>query len=352
MGGFLSAPGASAAPKPTIPQVQQRIEQLQEQAEVASEQYNTTREQLASLNVRVRAAQAQVTEQRRQVAAARVLLGRLAAETYRRGTLSALEYVFSDDPEAALTQAGLLPSLGERQVGAARRLAQREKRLAAAEADLRRQRAQVAAATVKLTKQRSEIVARMEQATAELNKLKAEERAALLARQRARERAALLAARRRAAAESSSSGSSGDSGGTGGDSGSGSSSGGTATCQGLAVNAPTSRVRAVLEFACAQLGEPYEWGAAGPDSWDCSGFTMKSWAQAGVSLPHSSAMQADYGTRVSYSQLRPGDLVFFYSPIHHVGIYLGDGLMIHAPHTGDVVRVAAMRDDMTAAVRL
>jgi cell wall-associated NlpC family hydrolase len=91
--------------------------------------------------------------------------------------------------------------------------------------------------------------------------------------------------------------------------------------------------------AYAQLGKPYEWGAAGPDSFDCSGLTLLVWAKAGIALSHSSSVQWNEGRRVSRAELVPGDLVFFHADLHHVGIYVGDGNMIDAPRTGEVVRV-------------
>lgn len=92
-----------------------------------------------------------------------------------------------------------------------------------------------------------------------------------------------------------------------------------------------------LAFAQQQLGEPYTYGAAGPDEWDCSGLTMRAWAQAGVTLPHSSAAQYAIGKDVAQADLQPGDLVFFYSAPSHVGIYVGDGQIIHAPRPGKTV---------------
>jgi len=124
-------------------------------------------------------------------------------------------------------------------------------------------------------------------------------------------------------------------------------------CGGVAVDVPTDRVATVLAFACSQLGKPYLWGAAGPNSYDCSGFTMASWAKAGVSLPHSSRSQAGVGTSVSQSQLQAGDLVFSFSPISHVGIYLGGGKMIAAPSAGDVVKIQSQQYlPFTAGTRL
>ena len=114
-----------------------------------------------------------------------------------------------------------------------------------------------------------------------------------------------------------------------------------------------SRGALVVRAAYAELGKPYVWAADGPDTFDCSGLTMFVWAKAGVSLPHSSRAQFGEGTRVSQGELRPGDLVFFGSPIHHVGIFVGGGSYIAAPQTGDVVSVRSMgRSDYVGAVRL
>ncbi len=97
--------------------------------------------------------------------------------------------------------------------------------------------------------------------------------------------------------------------------------------------------RRAVEFALAQVGKPYVFGSAGPGSFDCSGLTMASWRAAGVSLPHSAANQYNYGRHVQFDQLQPGDLMFFYQPIGHVTIYIGDGMMVSAPETGEDVKV-------------
>lgn len=100
----------------------------------------------------------------------------------------------------------------------------------------------------------------------------------------------------------------------------------------------SGRGAVAVRFAMSQMGKPYSYGASGPGSYDCSGLTMASWRAAGVSLPHSSAMQYAVTPHVSRSQMRPGDLVFFYSPISHVAIFVGGDTVIGAPTTGDVVR--------------
>jgi peptidoglycan DL-endopeptidase CwlO len=103
----------------------------------------------------------------------------------------------------------------------------------------------------------------------------------------------------------------------------------------------TSPANAAVAFACAQLGEPYKWGAAGPSSWDCSGLTMGAWKAAGVTLPHNAADQWGKTTHISRSALSPGDLAFFRG-LGHVGIYIGNGKMIHAPTTGRNVEVQSV----------
>jgi peptidoglycan DL-endopeptidase CwlO len=108
-----------------------------------------------------------------------------------------------------------------------------------------------------------------------------------------------------------------------------------------------------VAFAEAQIGKPYQYGAAGPASFDCSGLTMKAWLAAGTALAHYTGAQWQSGHHVSRAQLQPGDLVFFGTDIHHVGIYIGSGFMIEAPHTGAKVRVSyTFRSDYVGAVRL
>jgi cell wall-associated NlpC family hydrolase len=103
--------------------------------------------------------------------------------------------------------------------------------------------------------------------------------------------------------------------------------------------AVSGNVGAVIRYAYAQLGKPYQWGATGPGAFDCSGLTLMAWAQAGVSLPHSSRAQIGIGRQVTRSELQPGDLIFRYSPISHVSLYVGNGQQISATHTGSTVKL-------------
>jgi peptidoglycan DL-endopeptidase CwlO len=121
------------------------------------------------------------------------------------------------------------------------------------------------------------------------------------------------------------------------------------------IPAPNARAATAVAFAKAQVGKPYVWGASGPNSYDCSGLTMASWRAAGVSLPHSSAQQYGYGTHIPESALQPGDLVFMYSPISHVTIYIGGGLLVSAPQTGQdvsIVPLSAFQNVYAGATRL
>jgi cell wall-associated NlpC family hydrolase len=109
---------------------------------------------------------------------------------------------------------------------------------------------------------------------------------------------------------------------------------------------------AVVDYAMAQVGDAYVYGASGPDAWDCSGLTSGAWAQAGVSLPHSSSAQMSSGTPVSSDALVPGDLVFYYSPVSHVGIYIGNGQIVHAANPGTGVQVTSLHSmPFSGAVR-
>ena len=117
--------------------------------------------------------------------------------------------------------------------------------------------------------------------------------------------------------------------------------------------------RAAVRWALAQLGDPYRWGASGPDTFDCSGLTSSAYRAAGVAIPRVSRAQWGAGPHVAVANLLPGDLVFYAdnpgdpATIHHVGMYIGNGLMVHAPHTGDVVRVASIwRGSFAGATRI
>ncbi|MCV2488210.1 C40 family peptidase [Geodermatophilus sp. YIM 151500] len=106
--------------------------------------------------------------------------------------------------------------------------------------------------------------------------------------------------------------------------------------------APTHQAQVAVQTALAQQGDPYVWGGGGPNSFDCSGLTQFAYGTAGVGLPHSSRIQGTIGRDVAKRDLLPGDLVFFYSPIGHVGMYIGNGQMVHSPSAGKSVHITSV----------
>jgi cell wall-associated NlpC family hydrolase len=330
---LIGTPFAGAAPKLTLEQVEAKVTQLRRQAEQNTEQYNDTNERLKSLTVRVQAAQARLVQQQAEVDKLKASLGKLAAELYRKGELSDLQFFLSDDPEAMLAQMGVVSSVSDRRDALLKRLQEGKAQLAADTETLKRQQQAVQAAQAQLAAKRKEIQATLDQADAQLKNLKYSDQQRLKA----------LADERDAKAVQEAADSTEDEPVVNGQ---------TITCRGKSITAPSARVVKVITYACNQIGDPYVWAADGPNSFDCCGLTMMAWKQAGVSLPHSSRQQAGYGTRVSKSSLRPGDLVFFYSPISHVGIYIGGGAMIHAPSSGRNVMIAPLISSYATAVRL
>ena len=303
---LLASGEASAARRLTVAEAAKKVEALREQAEKATESYNAQREQLKSLGVRLAAARDRLKAQQRRVAAARSALGRVLAETYKQGDLESLSLFLSDDPDSALEQSGLIATLSDRRAAAVEQLRAEQTTLTAAKDDLVRQQTRITQTTAALQKLKDTVQARLTDAQKQLSQLQARDRAAV-------ER--LL---------------------NGND--------GRVTCEQAGVEF-TGRAGKVLRYACAQLGDPYVWAAEGPDAFDCSGLTLRAWEAAGVSLPHNADAQSRYGTPVAPTPvaLKPGDLVFYHRPISHVGIYIGNGLMLHAPHSGTVVKIGKVR---------
>jgi cell wall-associated NlpC family hydrolase len=114
------------------------------------------------------------------------------------------------------------------------------------------------------------------------------------------------------------------------------------TIAGQTVTAPSWAAKVAVWTALGQRGDPYVYGGSGPSSFDCSGLTSYSWRAAGVSIPRTSREQSTFGSYVSKSSLRAGDLVFFYSPVSHVAMYIGNGYIVHAPYSGSVVQTAKL----------
>jgi cell wall-associated NlpC family hydrolase len=316
----LGVPASSMGdPQPTLAEVQKQVEALHHQAEQAAERYNGANDRLAELQRQVAAAQADVERQKAKVVDVTRVMGGFAAASYRAGAIEpAMQVFLAEDPGEFLAQASVVDAYATQQVRALRLVAVERQRLAEHQAMAGEQIARMKAVEQTLKKEKQSFEGKLTKAQGLLNSLKAEERAALERERAAHEQASRNAARQAENTLKQNAAPAGD----------------------ATTTIPASGKGAkVVEFALAQVGEPYVYGGAGPNSWDCSGLTMMAWRQAGVSLPHGAKAQLAVGPRISTTDLRPGDLVYYYSPISHNGIYIGNGQIVHATHPGDVVSV-------------
>ncbi|MFF7437846.1 NlpC/P60 family protein [Streptomyces sp. NPDC008122] len=328
-----------ADPRPTTAQVKAKVDRLYEEAEVATERYNGAKEKADEARAAFDRLRDEAARRTERLNTARDALGAMAAAQYRSGGLDpAVQLVLTSDPDQYLERAALAEKAGDRQaaaITAVRHELAAIRQLRGESADeltaLRGQEAE-------LRRQKATVVGKLAEARNLLARLTAEERARYEAAAASRDGSDADASTR--ADGPSGTGTAGSSSTVRADR----SSGGERE----PVTAPDGRAAAAISFARAQLGKPYVWGATGPSAYDCSGLTQAAWRAAGVSLPRTTYTQINAGRRVSRSQLAPGDLVFFYSGISHVGLYIGGGQMIHAPRPGAPVRIAPI-DEMPFA---
>jgi cell wall-associated NlpC family hydrolase len=313
----LTGGGAAAEPQGDLDQVRAQVDRLNQKMAEATDRYNEAVEAVGEGRARVQRARVAVAEQQRTLDELTQQMGGYAAAMYRQGGVDpAVQTFLADDPADFLAQSSTVDVLVDQQLSSLAAVAAERSRLTQREADVDEQLDLVKAAQTAAATERAGIDADLARSQRLLASLETAERERL-----ARERAARA---RAAAAER-------DAFGVGPDD------------ELAGVDVPASGRGAVaVRFALAQLGEPYRYGAAGPDAWDCSGLTSAAWRAAGVSLSRSSRAQTGDGAPVSRASLRPGDLVFFYSPVSHVGLYLGGGRVVHAPHPGDVVSIDAL----------
>lgn len=334
-----------------LAQAQARLDALGAAVAEAAEAYNGAVYELERARAAAAAAAARAAAAGVDLDAARRDVGRLAAASYKMGGSLGGMAAFASGQQASsvLGTAATLEALGRRQdavldrvrvQGVVTEVLRRQASDAVAEQQAAADRAAAAKAAVEarvqdqagqvseLTALRTVLRGQLAQALSRSSEL-AEARRAGLARA-AQERAA---AERRARAAAREARERAGGGGT-------PVRGGSSSSRGTTAGAATA-----IDFARAQLGEPYVYAAAGPDSWDCSGLTMMAWRAGGVDLPHWSVAQYDVSKPVSAAEVRPGDLVFFahdpadFRSIYHVGLYVGDGMMIDAPHPGATVRL-------------
>lgn len=300
----------------------------------------TAERKVAATATQVAAAQGTVTELQAQ-------LGRIAAAAYRTGgTSDVITLALTSDSTDFLSKAGLLDQLSRNQASTLHAVQAAKHQLAQQEEAAQRTVAAQSAITATLAAKKSAIesdltaadtlVASLQGEKVRLDGIRAEQAAAAakVAQDAARAEAARAAATPVSRSVRTVT---------------------AAAAAPAAADTPlpaSGRAGTAVSWARQKLGSPYEWAASGPDRFDCSGLTMFVWGKAGVGLPHSAQAQFDGGRHVNRADLQPGDLVFFGSPIHHVGVYIGGGDMIAAPHSGDVVKIQAIdRQDYVGAVR-
>ncbi|MGC9666925.1 NlpC/P60 family protein [Planosporangium sp. 12N6] len=287
---------AHADPAPAPGDIEAQIEQKWNTLEPTIEQYNAVHGQLTANKAKADQLQAQLQPLQLQVDMAMSTVSNLAASVYKGGRGSTVNAILStNSPTALAEQLTLLDMVARSQRDQISTVAAARDKFAADKTSLDNLIAQQA-------KQDADLAAKKKQIEEQLSQL-----------QRMRQQAY------------------GSSGSTG-------------------VLKPTA---CPVEFtggpggtaaqkACGLIGKPYYWGAAGPNGYDCSGLTMVAWQAAGVRLDHLASAQRRKSTAITRDQLRTGDLIFFGSDNHHVGIYVGGGWMVHAPHTGDYVRMAQL----------
>ncbi len=296
---------ANAAP--SLLEVQAKVRDLQEQATTAAEGAQEAKVELAKLQKTLATVQQQASQQGQSVDALQKAIGSIAAQQYKSGPLSnSLELLFSSDPSLYLSTAGSLESVTRKKTADLRKFSVATQRLNATSLTVNDKLSLVKAAQARFTKQLAIANAKLKEAEALLAKLTAAER----------ERLTKLNDDQEDADQKNSLASAGKYGNVSG------------------------RGGIAIKYALQQIGDKYVFGADGLVYWDCSGLTMRAFQAAGVSLPHSSRAQYNYGKSVARKDLQPGDLVFFGKPISHVGIYLGGNRMLHAPRSGSRVKIA------------
>ena len=303
--GVLTPLPVNAAPN--LIEVQGRVRDLQEQATTAAEGAQEAKVQLAKLKKTLSTVQQEASQQGASVDALNKTIGAIANERYKSGPLSqSLELLFSTDPALYLSAAGSLEAVTRQKTADLKKFSVATQRLNATSLTVEDKLALVKAAEAKFTKQLALANSKLKEAEELLAKLTAAER----------ERLAKLNNDQEDADQQKS------------------------LSDANKYSGLSGRGGIAIKYALAQIGDKYVFGADGLTYWDCSGLTMRAFAAAGVSLPHSSRAQYRYGKAVAKKDLQPGDLVFFGKPISHVAIYLGPDRMLHAPRSGSRVKIA------------
>jgi cell wall-associated NlpC family hydrolase len=310
-------------------QVLAQIEALDMEVGAAVEEYNGARIQLEEIHERQESNERQLEIAKKSLGKAQSTLADRIHMLYTSGDSSTLEILLGstsiDDFLARVDATSRVSEQDARIVSEIRAVRAEVKKR---EAELEQARAEQEAVVADLERRKAEIESRLADRQAMLATIK-DEIAAIQAEERRRQARLQEQAEARLADQQASAPAPVSTGGGGG-------------------NPPPSSHGGVVGVAMQFLGVPYVWGGASPSGFDCSGLVMYAFAQVGVSLPHNAAMQYAYGSAVSRSALAPGDVVFF-NGLGHNGIYIGGGQFVHAPHTGDVVKISSLNDSWYAS---
>jgi cell wall-associated NlpC family hydrolase len=347
-----TATAAPADDRPSLEEVQRKVDDLYRQAGSATEKYNAAKEKTAKQREQVDGLLDSLAARTQELNDAREELGSFAAAQYRTGTSvsDTATLLLADSPQDYFDQNQLMDRLTGRQKQlvddyATQQAETMEKRreateslrtLTDAQTDLKTAKATVRTKLSSARRLLADLTAEEQARLAAIEKKKQEE-AARKAEELARQQAAEQKRQEEAAAAAQ-------------EAASGTTSSSASSSPGSPDPGYATAAEKALAFARAQIGKPYVWGATGPGSYDCSGLTQAAWKDAGVDLPRTTYDQVNAGTTVSISAARPGDLVFFYDDISHVGIYIGDGMMIHAPKPGAYVREESVYYDGESSI--
>ncbi|MFJ5058060.1 NlpC/P60 family protein [Streptomyces nigra] len=323
----------SSDDRPSLEEVEKKVDDLYRQAESATEKYNAAKEKTTKQRKRVDTLLDDVARRTQKLNDAREELGRNAAAQYRTGATApdTATFLLADTPQDYFDQSQLMDRMTGRQKESVddyftEQSATMKKRqeatqsletLTESQQDLRTAKSTVQKKLADARQLLSELTAQEKARLAAIEKRKQEE-AARKAEELAQQQAEADRKREEAARQQEQ------------------------ESQEQGTTAPdasyATKAQKALSFARTQIGKPYVWGATGPDSYDCSGLTQAAWKAAGVDIPRVTYDQVNAGTTVPVSSAQPGDLVFFYDDITHVGLYIGNGMMIHAPKPGTYVR--------------
>jgi len=304
-GGLIITVGqtAGAAPKPTLSEVQAKLQKLTNQEQVLDQRYDQMKQDLSQANQRLKLVNQESARYKTKFEAMRKQVARIAAQAYEDGQLtSAAALLTSDDPQSVLDQGSILMELSSANSAQMTAFIDAARQLESAQQAAKNAKAAIITLQARLNGQRTVLVKTIDQQKKLLEQLTPVQQAPV---------------------------------GPGGG-----SSGGGGTPPPVYKGPTGTQAQKVVAFVYAQIGKPYVFGASGPNSYDCSGLTSAAWASVGVSIPRTSQEQWAGLPHVPTSDMQPGDILVF-NGAGHVGIYVGGGMMIDAPHTGlDVQKVA------------